>query len=186
MILENTITHNLEWTIENFNKSQKGYLTFPTKFDMVEPILNLNHNGKIIVRMSINPEEIINKIEFGTSRLNKRIEAINKLKNAGYKIGILIAPIVLVDNWKMLYENVIAQMLTANGHNLYFYTHYNDEKHRNDIEIDFVLSNNSKLKYKIYPIEVKSGERYTTTSLVRFKEKFKNRIRESYIIHPRN
>ncbi len=47
-------------------------------------------------------------------------------------------------NEGMLYENMIAQMLTANGHKLYFYTHYNDEKHRNDIEIDFVLSNNSK------------------------------------------
>ena len=39
--LENTITGNLEWTIENFNKSKKGYLTFPTKFDMVDSILNL-------------------------------------------------------------------------------------------------------------------------------------------------
>ena len=106
LILENTITHNLEWTIENFN-ADKGYLTFPTKFDMVDPILNLNHKGKIIVRMSMNPEEIINKVEFGTSRLNNRIEAINKLKEAGYKVGILIAPIVLVDNWKELYEELI-------------------------------------------------------------------------------
>lgn len=89
-------------------------------------------------------------------------------------------------NEGMLYENVIAQMLTANGHKLYFYTHYNEEKHRNDIEIDFILSNNSKLKYKIYPIEVKSGAKYTTTSLSRFKEKYKNRIGESYIVHPRN
>ena len=89
-------------------------------------------------------------------------------------------------NEGMLYENVIAQMLTANEHKLYFYTHYNDEKHRNDIEIDFLLSNNSKLKYKIYPVEVKSGAKYTTTSLTRFKEKFRNRIGECYIIHPRN
>lgn len=89
-------------------------------------------------------------------------------------------------NEGMLYENVIAQMLTANGHKLYFYTHYNDEKHRNDIEIDFLLSNNSKLKYKIYPVEVKSGAKYATTSLTRFKEKFRNRIGECYIIHPRN
>ena len=89
-------------------------------------------------------------------------------------------------NEGMLYENIIAQMLTANGHKLYFYTHYNDEKHRNDIEIDFLLSNNSKMKYKTYPIEVKSGGKYTTTSLVRFKEKYKNRVGESYIVHPRN
>ena len=73
-------------------------------------------------------------------------------------------------NEGMLYENVIAQMLVANGHKLYFYTHYNTEKHRNDIEIDFLISNNSKLKYKSFPIEVKSGKRYTTKSLTKFKE----------------
>ncbi len=89
-------------------------------------------------------------------------------------------------NEGMLYENMVAQMLTANGHKLYFYTHYSEEKHRNDIEIDFLLSNNSKLKYKLYPIEVKSGKRYTTKSLMRFKEKYKERIGECYIIHPRN
>lgn len=86
----------------------------------------------------------------------------------------------------MLYENVISQMLTANGHQLFFYTHYSEDKHRNDIEIDFLISNNSKLKYKMYPIEVKSSKKYTTKSLLRFNEKFKDRIGESYIIHPRN
>ena len=89
-------------------------------------------------------------------------------------------------NEGMLYENVIAQMLVANGHKLYFYTHYSEEKHRNDTEIDFIISNNSKLKYKMFPIEVKSGKRYTTNSLTRFKEKYKARIGEAYIIHPRN
>lgn len=89
-------------------------------------------------------------------------------------------------NEGMLYENVIAQMLVANGHRLFFYTQYNEEKRRNDIEIDFIISNNSKTKYKIFPIEVKSGSRYSTVSLLRFKEKFKSRIGGSYIIHPRN
>lgn len=107
LILENTITNNLVWTIENFKKSKKGYLTFPTKFDMVDPILNLDHKGKVIVRMSVNPEEIINRVEFGTSRLKGRIEAINKLKEAGYKIGILIAPVIMVENWKEKYLELI-------------------------------------------------------------------------------
>lgn len=110
LILENTITGNLEWTIENFKNQQNGMLTFPTKFDMVEPILNLNHNKRIIVRMSVNPEEIINTVEFGTSRLHGRIQAINKLVEAGYIVGILIAPIILVDNWKILYEELLKQL----------------------------------------------------------------------------
>lgn len=110
LILENTITGNLEWTIENFAKTEKGFLTLPTKFDMVDEILPLQHNGKIIIRMSVNPEEIINKVEFGTSRLKGRIGAINKLAGAGYKVGILIAPVILVDEWQKLYSDLIKRL----------------------------------------------------------------------------
>ena len=110
LVLENTITGNLEWTIENFANTPKGYLTFPTKFEMVDSLLPLKHNNKIIIRMSVNPEEIINKVEFGTSRLKGRIEAINKLVEAGYKVGILIAPVILVENWKELYLELIQRL----------------------------------------------------------------------------
>ena len=54
------------------------------------------------------------------------------------------------------------------------------------MEIDFIVSNNSKMRYKMYPIEVKSAPRYSTKSLEKFKEKFKGRIGGCYIIHPRN
>lgn len=110
LVLENTITNNLVWTIKNFASTNKGMLTFPTKFDMIDDILNLEHKGKVIVRVSMNPEEIINKVEFGTSRLKGRIEAINKLAEAGYKVGILIAPVILVENWEELYENLIKRL----------------------------------------------------------------------------
>lgn len=110
LILENTITNNLIWTIENFRNSPKGKLTFPTKFDMVDPILNIDHKGKIIIRMSVNPAEIINKVEFGTSRLKSRIDAINKLVEADYPVGILVAPIIMVDNWKTLYEKLFEEL----------------------------------------------------------------------------
>lgn len=106
LILENTITGNLKWTIENFSKSKKGYLTFPTKFHMVEDILNINGKDRIIVRMSLNPNFIISRVELGTSSLKERLESIIKLRQAGYKVGILIAPIILVDNYKQLYEEL--------------------------------------------------------------------------------
>ncbi len=89
-------------------------------------------------------------------------------------------------NEGMLYENMIAQMLVANGHKLYFYTHYDKEKKRNDMEIDFIISNNSKLKYKIFPIEVKSSKKYKYTSMLKFKEKYSQKIGNAYIIHPKN
>lgn len=110
LILENGITQNLEWTIEKFSKSENGFLTFPTKFDMVEPLLPLNHRGRIIMRMSVNPHEIIRKIEFGTSPLSSRIDALNRMSAAGYKVGLLIAPVIIVENWKELYKGLIEQL----------------------------------------------------------------------------
>lgn len=89
-------------------------------------------------------------------------------------------------NKGMLYENLISQMLVAKGKKLYFYTRYNEDVHRNDIEIDFLLSNESKTNFKINPIEVKSGKNYTTTSLTAFNEVYIKRIDRQWIIHPKN
>lgn len=86
----------------------------------------------------------------------------------------------------MFFENVVAQTLVANGNKLYFYTHYSEEKHRNDIEIDFIITSNKSLTHKISPIEVKAGKKYQTKSLDRFIEKYKDRIDTAYVIHPRN
>lgn len=107
LILENSITNNLRWTIENFRKAEKGYITFPTKFDMVEDILDVEGKERVIIRMSVNPKEIIQKVEMGTSSLENRVMAINKLADAGYKVGLLIAPVIFVENWKELYKKLV-------------------------------------------------------------------------------
>lgn len=88
-------------------------------------------------------------------------------------------------NEGMFYENVIAQMLVSKGRKLYFYSHYSKEIGRNDIEIDFMISNESKTNLKVCPIEVKSSQNYTTSSYDAFKKKFGNRIANSYIVHPK-
>ncbi len=54
------------------------------------------------------------------------------------------------------------------------------------LKLVFLISNRSKTKYKIHPIEVKSGERYSIRSLKRFMEKFKERIGQVYVIDTRN
>ena len=69
------------------------------------------HNiGNVTVRMSVNPEYIINHVEFGTSRLKERVEAINKLVEADYEVGILIAPVIFLENWKELYHELIVYL----------------------------------------------------------------------------
>ena len=88
-------------------------------------------------------------------------------------------------NEGMLHENLIAQTFASAGRKLYFYTHYNEEKHRNDIEIDFLLSNESKTNIKVFPVEVKSSKNYSALSYHAFKKRFGKRIGSSFIIHPK-
>jgi spore photoproduct lyase len=110
LVLENIITDNLNYTIERFAREGRGHLTFPTKFDMVKPLLNLDHKGKTIFRMSFNPQEVIRRIELGTSQLSSRIQALNDVAEAGYPVGFLIAPVILVPDWKRLYSELIEQL----------------------------------------------------------------------------
>lgn len=110
LVLENTISRNLEWTIANFGTINKGFITFPTKFDMVAPLLDLNHNGRVIIRMSVNPAEIIRRVEYGTSPLDKRIRALNDVCEAGYRVGLIIAPVVLLDGWEKMYKELLDRL----------------------------------------------------------------------------
>ena len=171
LVLENTITGNLVWTIENFANTQKGFLTFPTKFDMIDDILPLNHNGKIIVRMSVNPEEIINRVEFGTSRLKNRINAINKLAEAGYKIGILIAPVILVENWEKLYTELIQRLSIELS-----------EKVKKDTFFEIIFMTYSYVHTKIneeaFPNAINLYNKETMTGRGRGKYAYKTEIRK--------
>ena len=171
LILENTITNNLVWTIENFKDTEKGRLTFPTKFDMVDSILPLNHNGKVTIRMSVNPEEIINKVEFGTSRLTGRIQAINKLKEAGYNVGILIAPVILVDNWKRLYGDLIERLNNELS-----------EKVKKDVFFEIIFMTYSfvhtKINEEAFPNAINLYNKELMTGRGKGKYMYKNEIRK--------
>lgn len=110
LVLENVITGNLLYTIPRFAEEGRGKLTFPTKFDMVDPLLTLEHRGKIIFRMSVNPRELIKRIEIGTSGLAQRIGAVNKMCEAGYPCGLLIAPVILTEGWKEMYTGLLKEL----------------------------------------------------------------------------
>lgn len=137
------------------------------------------------VGLSLNESDSFIKCYMGDTGLlvSHAFDENELMENEVYK-QILSGKLGL--NEGMLYENAIAQMLVSNGHRLFFYTHYDKEKKRNDVEIDFIISNNSKTRYRMFPIEVKSSSKYSMDSLNRFREKFKSRIGGCIVIHPRN
>lgn len=178
LVLENQITGSMKWIIEKFSKEAKGYITFPTKFHMIDSILDIEHGGRTIVRMSVNPQEIIKKIEFGTSPLDKRIEAINKLAQAGYKIGILIAPVVIIDNWEKMYSEFIEYLKVKL-----------DDKAREKIFFEVIFMTYSFIHRAInaeaFPDAVRLYDKELMTGRGRGKYTYKPHIREQAEKHIR-
>lgn len=84
-------------------------------------------------------------------------------------------------NLGYLYENVMAQMLTAKGHELFYHTFMNKST-RHNFEIDFIITNRNK----ICPIEVKSSGYKTHASLDEFCKKFSGRIGEKYLVYTKD
>lgn len=84
-------------------------------------------------------------------------------------------------NLGYVYENVVAQILAANGHALYYYTFLN-EKTNHNYEIDFLISK----KNKICPIEVKSSGYNTHKSLDVFSQKYSERILDKYLVYTKD
>ncbi len=87
-------------------------------------------------------------------------------------------------NQGMIVENIVAQMLAASGHKLYFYS--NSSKEASDrMEIDFLIAK-SKIsnRHNISPIEVKSSKKYTLSSLHKFCTRYSEQLHLPYVLHP--
>lgn len=85
-------------------------------------------------------------------------------------------------NEGMIMENVVAQMLRTNGHKLYFYSRTDATNRKNDMEIDFLITEGNK----ICPIEVKSNNYVSHSSLDKFRDKFSSKIGNSYILYSKD
>jgi len=85
-------------------------------------------------------------------------------------------------NEGMIMENIVAQMLRCNGHKLYFYSRSDNSNRENHLEIDFLITE----KKKISPIEVKSSNYRSHSSLDKFRKKFSNKLGTSYILYPKD
>ena len=90
----------------------------------------------------------------------------------------------LTFNEGMMIENIVAQMLVNAKRKLYFFSRTDRDNSEDTMEIDFLIAK-SKItsKHNITPIEVKSGKNYTFSSLKKFKNKYKEYLTYSIIIH---
>ena len=87
-------------------------------------------------------------------------------------------------NEGMILENIVAQMLTAAGHKLYFYSNASRDDREARMEIDFLIAKSTiSSRHNISPIEVKSGKNYTLSSIRKFKNKYVQQTHIPYVLH---
>lgn len=90
-------------------------------------------------------------------------------------------------NEGMLMENIVAQMLVSSGRKLYFFSRNDRNNAADTMEIDFLISKDLiTSKHNIIPIEVKSGDRYTFTSLNKLNNKYKEYLAQGIILHTKD
>ncbi len=87
----------------------------------------------------------------------------------------------------MLVENIVAQMLKATGHQLYFYSNANKQDVDSRMQIDFLIQKKVVTsRHNISPIEVKSSTNYTLTSINKCIKKFGQYLSTPYILHAKD
>jgi spore photoproduct lyase len=82
-------------------------LRWTTKFDAVDPLMILDHRGRTRVRFSLNAASVSRDFEGGTANIAQRLRALRKMALAGYPVGLTIAPIMPVENWREEYASLI-------------------------------------------------------------------------------
>ncbi len=110
------LTGSLAETIAYFGNQSDMHLRFVTKFDSVDPLLKIDHNGHTRWRISLNANTISRRLEGGTANISARIKALRKLalpKNDGggnYPIGVVLAPIMPIENWQQEYTMLFEEL----------------------------------------------------------------------------
>ena len=97
------LTGSLAETIRYFGTRKDGHLRYVSKFDAVDHLLDLPHNGQTRARFSVNAAPVSQRLEGGTASVAARLQAARKMAQAGYPIGLVVAPIMPIPDWEEHY-----------------------------------------------------------------------------------
>jgi spore photoproduct lyase len=98
------LTGSLSECVRYFATREHAQLRWVSKFGIVAPLLGVEHNGKTRARVSVNAEVVSQRLEGGTAPLAARLAGLRKLAEAGYPVGVVVAPIMPVADWRAHYS----------------------------------------------------------------------------------
>jgi spore photoproduct lyase len=113
------LTGSLSGCIKYFATLQTASLRWVTKFAAIEPLINIDHNGRTRCRLSLNAAPISEHMESGTAKIIERINALRQLAlpkeqgGGGYKVGVVLAPIMAIEDWQEYYLSLLNNIAEA-------------------------------------------------------------------------
>ncbi len=102
-----------ERLVEFFSGYPNVFFEFKTKSRMIDRLLAVPAAPNIVISWSLNPDTIINQVEFGTAALEERLAAAADCARHGYSIGFHFDPIIWYKGWEGDYANVVDEIFKA-------------------------------------------------------------------------
>jgi spore photoproduct lyase len=97
------LTGSLSECVRYFGTRKNVQLRWVSKFAAIDPLLELKHNRNTRARVSVNAEEVSQRLEGGTASVEARLAGLRRLAEAGYPVGVVIAPIMKLEGWREQY-----------------------------------------------------------------------------------
>lgn len=113
------LTGSLAECVRYFGTRANAQLRFVSKYDQVDTLLHLPHNGQTRARFSLNAESVARRLEGGTASIVARLQALRKLAlpveqgGGGYPIGVVLAPIMPIPDWREQYTDLLNRIAAA-------------------------------------------------------------------------
>lgn len=95
-----------EYFLEFFESLPNTTLELRTKSTQIRSLLNRKVIPNCVIAFSMTPEEIAGEMEFKTPSIRKRIEAMQKLQEKGWLLGLRFDPLIYHEQFKTQYKNL--------------------------------------------------------------------------------
>ena len=102
--------------VEFFSHTTNASLEIKSKTDFIDPLLDIDPRGRVVIGFSVNSREITKKDEIRAVPLSKRLAAAVRAEKRGYRIAFHFDPIIPVPGWEESYSSVIDEIFNAVDH----------------------------------------------------------------------
>jgi len=107
------VTGFVESCLSHLQTNPQAHLELRTKSTQIRPLLKRQALPNVVVAYSLSPEPIVRAEEHGTPSLAKRLDALKRLQDDGWKIGLRFDPLLYADNFEALYGEMFHQVFQA-------------------------------------------------------------------------